>query len=91
MHDRYLSGTPNSKMSTTEAFHWCKSLTLFNSKLSRPVQHSERDALWATTIFTGMTAFYFVEAKTPEEAWPLSRCSPAQFSSFSTEVRVFMT
>jgi len=71
IHDRYLSAAPNSKMSTTEAFHWYKSIALFNSKLSGPVQHSERDALWAATIFVGMIAFHFVEAKTPEEAWPL--------------------
>lgn len=78
MHDRYLSGAPRSKMSTTEVFHWCKCLALFNSKLSGPVLQSERDALWATTILVGMIAFHFVEAKTPEEAWPLSTCSSVQ-------------
>lgn len=83
MHDRYLSGAPNSNMSTTETFHWCKSLALFNRKLSGPVEHAERDALWATTIFVGMIAFHFIEAKTPEEAWPLSRYSPAQISLFT--------
>ena len=71
MHDRYLSGTPNTKLSTIEAFHWYQGTALFNSRLSGPIDPSERDAVYATAVCLGVIAFYYIEAKTPEEAWPL--------------------
>lgn len=71
MHDRYLFTAPNTKLSTTEAFHWYQSVALFNGKLSGPIQPSERDALWAAAALLGIIAFRYIEAKTPEEAWPL--------------------
>ena len=75
MHDRSLSA-PNSKLSATEAFHWYQSTAQFNSKISKPIEPSERDALWATTVLLAIIAFYRVDAKTPEEAWPLKPASP---------------
>ena len=71
MHDRYLSNAPTTKLSVTEAFHWYQSTAMFNSKLSGPIDPSERDALWATAVSLGVIAFFYIEAKTPEEAWPL--------------------
>lgn len=71
MHDRYLSATPYAKQSTTEAFHLYQGAALFNSKLSKPIQPSERGALWATAALFGTITFCHIEAKTPEEAWPL--------------------
>lgn len=71
MHDRSLSAAPNTNLSTTEAFHWYQGIALFNSKLASPIQASERDALYATAAFLGVIAFFYIEAKTPEEAWPL--------------------
>ena len=71
MHDRYLSAAPNTKLSVTEAFHWYQSTALFNSKLSAPIDPSERDALWVTAVCLGVIVFFYIEAKTPEEAWPL--------------------
>jgi hypothetical protein len=44
---------------------------LFSSKLAGPIHPSERDALWATSTFLGTIAFYYIEARTPEETWPL--------------------
>src|SRR6202022_3727073 len=70
MHDRHLSAL-NTKLSPTEAFHWYQGTALFNSKLSGPIQPSERDALWAAAALLGTIAIYYVEANTPEEAWPL--------------------
>jgi hypothetical protein len=67
MHDRYLFAAPNTQMSTTEAFHCYQGIALFNSKLSGPIQPSERDA-WATAALLGTIAFCYIEAKTPEEA-----------------------
>jgi hypothetical protein len=71
MHDRHLSPAPNTKLSTTEAFHWYQGIALLNSKLSGPIQPSERDVLWATAALLSTIAFFYVEAMTPEEAWPL--------------------
>ena len=76
MHDRYLSAVPNTKLSTTEAFHWYQGTALFNSKIAGPIQPSERDAVYATAVCLGVIAFFYIEAKTPEEAWPLKPPSP---------------
>ena len=76
MHDRFLSTTPQTKLSTTEAFHWHQSTALFNRKIEEPIHPSDRDALWATTILLGNLTFYHVDAASPEEAWPLRQSSP---------------
>lgn len=70
MHDRALSKL-NTPLSTTEAFHWYRSVMLFNTKLAGPVQPSDRDPLWATAMCLGIISFYFLEAERPQEAWPL--------------------
>lgn len=71
MHDRHLSLEANTSLSHTEAFHWYQGVALFSSKLAGPIHPSERDALWAASAFLGTIAFYYIEARTPEEAWPL--------------------
>ena len=76
MHDRYLSNIPNTKLSTVEAFHWYQGTALFNSKISGPIPASERDAVYATAVCLGVIAFFYIEATTPEEAWPLKPPSP---------------
>ena len=76
MHDRYLSTPLDTRRSNPETFHWYRGIALFNSKLSGSIQPSDRDALWATTILFGTIAFFHIEAKTPEEAWPLKPPSP---------------
>lgn len=72
MHDRYLAAELNTKQTPSEAFHWFRSIALFNSRLSEPVQSSERDALWGTAALLGVIAFGYVEAEKPEEAWALA-------------------
>ena len=75
MHDRYLSAARRSNLSMAEAFHWHEGVALFNRKLSGPIQPSERDALWAAAAILGTITFFHIEAKTPEEAWPLKLAS----------------
>jgi hypothetical protein len=70
-HDRHLSTEANTALSSIEAFHWHQGIALFSSKLAGAIHPSERDALWATSAFLGTIAFYNIEAKTPEEVWPL--------------------
>lgn len=83
MHDRYLSTAPNDKLSTTEAFHWYQGTALFNKKLSGPIPASERDAVFGTAVCLGVITFFYTEAKTPEEAWPLKPSSSSDLSWLS--------
>lgn len=76
MHDRYSGMTLNTRQSPMEAFHWSRSIALFNSKLSEPLHPSEQDALWGTAALLGVMSFGFIDAETSEEAWPLAPPSP---------------
>lgn len=75
MHDRHFSTALDTKGSPSENFHWCQSIALFNSKLSGPIQPSERDALCFAAALLGVLTFCHIEAKTPEQAWPLKPSS----------------
>jgi len=79
MHDRHLASV-TTQLSTTEAFHWHQSVLQFNNKLSGPVEPSDRDALWATAMCLGIISFFYVDARFPEEAWPLKEPSDTDLS-----------
>ena len=83
MHDRYLSAAPNKSLSTMEAFHWYQGVALFNSKIAGRVEPSERHAVYATAVCLGVIAFFYIEAQTPEEAWPLKSPSPLDLNWLS--------
>ena len=83
MHDRYLSGVPNTDLSTIEAFHWYQGVALFNSKISGRIEPRERHAVYATAVCLGAIAFFYIEATTPEEAWPLKPPSPMDLNWLS--------
>jgi hypothetical protein len=70
MHDRHLASV-TTPLSMAEAFHWYQSVAQFNAKLSGTVKSSDRDPLWATSMCLGILSFFYVEAQTPEEVWPL--------------------
>lgn len=74
MHDRQLSSS-TGPLSATEAYHWHQCLALFNVKLSGPIEPSDRDALWATAMCLGIIGFFYVDADTPTEVWPLKEPS----------------
>lgn len=76
-HDRYLSVSPNSRRTIAEAYHCSRAAALFNQKLSKPVQPSDRDALWAAAALLGIIAISSIEASNPEEAWPLKSSEPS--------------
>jgi hypothetical protein len=72
MHDRFMGDPRNSKMSSTEMYHWYQGIALFSNELSSsPPESSAQDALYATSILLGMITFANIEADTPKEAWPL--------------------
>ena len=83
MHDRYLSAMPNTKLTTLEAFHWYQGVALFNSKIAGRIEPSERHAVYATAVCLGVIAFFYIEAQTPEEAWPLKPPSPLDLNWLS--------
>ena len=75
VHDRV--GTPEVKQTARELYHWNKSISLFNRKLSGPLTPSERDALWITSALLGCASLAHVDETSPEEVWPLCPPSPA--------------
>ncbi|KAK5110809.1 hypothetical protein LTR62_005520 [Meristemomyces frigidus] len=71
MHDRYLSDDPWQSPSTEEIFHHYHGTAIFNKMLSGPLEHTEKDAMWAAAALLGAITIAAVDAKTPEESWPL--------------------
>jgi hypothetical protein len=76
-HDRYLSASTNPRQTVTEVYHLSRAAALFNRKLSNPIQPHDRDGLWAGAVLLGTIAFSWIEASTPEEAWPLRPADPS--------------
>lgn len=70
-HDRYLRGPAFTTRPLAEIYHWSKCTTLFNRKLSTPIQPQDRDAIWATATYLGIVCFASLDIATPYEAWPL--------------------
>jgi hypothetical protein len=75
MHEQHLSVGVGAERSIDIAFHWSRGAALLNSKLSAAIEPPERDALWACAGMLGVLAFSSIQAKTPEEAWPLKNSS----------------
>lgn len=75
MHDAdlALSHSPSQAASPTSAslHHWNIATTLFNQVLSRPIDLTARDALWATAVLFGIAGIAYVESTNPIFAWPL--------------------
>jgi hypothetical protein len=74
LHDRYLSG----KLCVDEATarHWLQGTSMFKEVLSKPIANGSRDALWASAALLGCIQFAGIDARTPEEAWPLKPYCP---------------
>ena len=58
-------------------------MALFNSKIAGRVEPSERQAVYAAAVCLGVIAFFYIEAQTPEEAWPLKPPSPLDLNWLS--------
>jgi hypothetical protein len=71
IHDRYITGVAGSRPSMEEVYHLSQAAALFNKKLSSTIEPDDRDALWATAGLLSQVMFSFIDASTPEEAWPL--------------------
>ena len=71
IHDRYITGPTASYSTIEEVYHLSRAAALFNQKLSGPIHPDDRDALWATAGLLSQITFSFIDASTPEEAWPI--------------------
>ncbi|MCJ1386855.1 hypothetical protein MMC17_009983 [Xylographa soralifera] len=74
IHDRYLSLTPTNQ-TCIEIYHLSQAVSLFNQKLSTPLQAYDCDAVWTAASLLGIIAFSLIEESGPEEAWPLKTSS----------------
>ncbi|KAK4541582.1 hypothetical protein LTR36_007879 [Oleoguttula mirabilis] len=77
MHDRYLSDDPWGPPSNAETFHHYHGTAIFNSMLSKPIAHEEKDAMWGAAALLGAITLASMDATTPEESWPLAPSSPS--------------
>jgi hypothetical protein len=76
MHDRYLGLDLSTKQEIAMSFHWSRGAAILNDKITNGVKQSEKDPLWASAVLLATLAFASIEAKTPEETWPLKPSSP---------------
>jgi hypothetical protein len=77
LHDRYIATALNSPQTVSEIYHLSQAAALFNKKLNKPIKPSDRDALWSAAALLGFLAMSWIDAATPEEAWPLTKSDPA--------------
>ncbi|KAL2813948.1 hypothetical protein BDW59DRAFT_176595 [Aspergillus cavernicola] len=81
MHARHLWSDSPSELSTLESYHWYQAVSSFNARLSQGrCRGEEQAAALATAGLLGTLVFCHVEARTPEEAWPLSSESPSDLN-----------
>ncbi|EXJ59710.1 hypothetical protein A1O7_03856 [Cladophialophora yegresii CBS 114405] len=71
-HDRYLCGVATARPSRAETYHMSQALAAFQTILSRPIHHDDRDALMLASSLLGVASFFNLEASTIEEVWPLA-------------------
>ncbi|OCT47482.1 C6 finger domain protein [Cladophialophora carrionii] len=71
-HDRYLCGLATARPSRAETYHMSQALATFQTILSRPIHHDDRDALMLASSLLGVASFFNLEASTIEEVWPLA-------------------
>ncbi|KAJ5625830.1 hypothetical protein N7510_002139 [Penicillium lagena] len=77
-HDRYLGVTPtHRRRSLRESHHWSQCTLLFNKWLSQSIKEEHKDPLWATAGSLGILTFSSINARVPEEAWPLGTPDPS--------------
>lgn len=57
--------------SERESFHWYHGTAIFNNMLFNSIQEKDKDALWGCGALLGACSIASLDAKSPEEAWPL--------------------
>lgn len=70
-HDRYLAGTSHLEPDPLESYNLSLGLSLYQQKLTQPLQPTDRDALFVAATMTGIASFATFQARTVEDGWPL--------------------
>lgn len=80
MHDRLLQSTRESNpVSTTEMFHYHNGTAIFNQRLQdSEATSSERDAIYVASMMISVQYVGYVDATSPEHAWPLRSLGPGE-------------
>ena len=76
MHDRHTLDSLRPRISLAESDHWDRALTGFNQQLSQGIRPGAPGALLTTAAILWFLVFCHIEARTPEEAWPLGGAAP---------------
>lgn len=61
---------------TTTAYHLTESAGLFNRRLSNAQEHTEGDALWATSVYLCAMSIFNLSSLNSEQNWPMSAPHP---------------
>lgn len=86
-HDRYLLAAPdNNTRSVAEVYHGAQGAALLSEKLSSPILHQDRDALWSSAAMLGIASISSIEASSPAEAWPLKPNDPSDLDWLNLSV-----
>jgi hypothetical protein len=77
MHDAHVFPSTSTSTSTvihlkhTALTHWNTASSLFNVLLAKPIQSTDRDAIWATGVIIGAASFWYVNSSAVSDVWPL--------------------
>ncbi|KAI0150816.1 hypothetical protein GGR57DRAFT_471646 [Xylariaceae sp. FL1272] len=83
IHDLVMSRSRDKPGATCIlAYHWYHAVAMMKRKLIEPIAPFERDALWLSSSLISISNLAYVQARTPEEAWPLCPPSVADLSWF---------
>ncbi|TRX91900.1 hypothetical protein FHL15_007219 [Xylaria flabelliformis] len=82
IHDLAI-GPFESRSTSSLTYHWYNAISSMRRYINKPVIPCERDMLWVSASLIGISALAYVEARSPEEAWPLRPPSPADLSWFT--------
>lgn len=76
-YDRYLNSPLGSRRTLEECYHWYQSTSLFNRRLTGPIETKDKDPIWGTAAALAVLTFSTPDSYTPEESWPLKPSDPS--------------
>ncbi|KIW11236.1 hypothetical protein PV08_10536 [Exophiala spinifera] len=72
LHDRFLAGKAIAKQTPDENYHMAQGLRGVQAKLSHPLKAEDRDALFVSASLIGVITFFYIEAESMGDVWPLA-------------------
>ncbi|KAK6387650.1 uncharacterized protein PV06_04748 [Exophiala oligosperma] len=71
LHDRFLAGKAIAKQTPDENYHMAQGLRGLQTKLNNPLRAEDRDALFVSASLIGVITFFYIEADSMHDVWPL--------------------